>query len=408
MIHQENKGIDTTAEGRVLRLPALATAHSHAFQRALRGDTQRPGPAGSDDFWSWRTAMYRLADALTPESIHAISLVAYRELFRAGVRTVGEFHYVHHNPGGAPYDARTALADAVIQAARDAGLRIALLRVIYARAGKDKPPEGAQKRFSDARLDDALADIDALRARYAGADDVRIGVAPHSVRAVPPAWLADIAAFAAERDLPVHMHIAEQPAEIDACVAETSKRPLELVADRGLVSSRFVAVHATHLAPHEPALLGAARAFACLCPTTERDLGDGLPDLGALVAAGARLCAGIDSHVITHPLEDLRCIDLGERLRTGRRVTLRPTSSTPAEELWRIGSLEGAVACGFADAGGAIAASLDAPELALVKPEHLLDAIVYSGGLSLFESSAPPAEVASERGNLPHSSVETK
>jgi formiminoglutamate deiminase len=374
-------------EGDRVMLPALATAHSHAFQRALRGDTQRPGPEGTDDFWSWRTAMYRLAESLTPASIYSISLVAYRELYRAGVRTVGEFHYVHHTPGGAPYDNRTELADAVIRAARDAGLRIALLRVIYARAGQGKPPEGAQTRFSDARLDDALGDIDALLSRYHGLADVRIGVAPHSVRAVPPEWLPDIASFAADRDLPVHMHIAEQPAEIEACLAETGKRPLELVADRGLVSSRFVAVHATHLAPHEPALLSAARAFACLCPTTERDLGDGLPDLGALVSAGARLCAGIDSHVITNPLEDLRAIDLGERLRTRRRIPLRPLNRTPAEELWRIGSIEGAVACGFSDEGGSIAAPTTAPELELVKPEHVLDAIVYSGGPSLFEDS---------------------
>lgn len=372
-------------DGETISLPALTTAHSHAFQRALRGDTQRPGPQGSDDFWSWRTAMYRLAEGLTPASIYSISLVAYRELYRAGVRTVGEFHYVHHNPGGEPYEDRTELAQSVIRAARDAGLRIALLRVIYARAGQNKPPEGAQTRFSDARLDDALADIDALRARYAGQPDVRIGVAPHSVRAVPPEWLADIAAFAKARDLPVHMHIAEQPAEIHACLAETKKRPLELVADQGLVTSRFVAVHATHLAPHEPALLGNARAFACLCPTTERDLGDGLPDLGALFNAGARLCAGIDSHVVTHPLEDLRSIDLGERLRTGRRVPLRPVNRTPAEELWTIGSIEGAVACGFADEGGSITASLRAPELELVRAENVLDAIVYSGGPSIFE-----------------------
>src|SRR5262245_48880401 len=131
-----------------LLLPALSTAHSHAFQRAMRGQAQRPGPAAADDFWSWRNAMYRLADTLTPESIHAISLLAYRELARAGVRTVGEFHYVHHGPGGIPYADRTELAQAVIRAARDAGLRIALLRVLYARGGAGKPPEGAQLRFS--------------------------------------------------------------------------------------------------------------------------------------------------------------------------------------------------------------------------------------------------------------------
>ncbi|WP_437578559.1 formimidoylglutamate deiminase [Sorangium sp. So ce887] len=371
---------------RAIELPALASAHSHAFQRGMRGEAQRPGPSGADDFWSWRSAMYALAGSLTPESIHAISKVAYRELRAAGVRTVGEFHYVHHQPDGAPYEDRTVLADAVIEAARAAGLRIALLRVVYARAGAGRAPEGAQRRFSDGSLDAALADVEALRARYAGCEDVRVGVAPHSVRAVPPAWLGEIARYAAERGLMVHMHVAEQPAEIEACVAETGRRPVELLAERGVLSERFVAVHATHLAPHEPALLGAARAFACLCPTTERDLGDGLPDVGALRAAGVRLCVGIDSHVITDPFEDLRGVELGERLRTGKRVTLRAEDGgTPAEALWEIGSLRGAEACGFADPGGSISLRRDAPALALVREERLLDAVVYSGSPAIVE-----------------------
>jgi formiminoglutamate deiminase len=328
--------------------------------------------------------MYRLADSLTPESIHAVSLVAYRELYRAGVRTVGEFHYVHHQPGGEPYDERTILADAVIRAARDAGLRIALLRVVYGRAGAGRPPEGAQRRFSDPDPERALADVEALRARWAGDPAVRIGVAPHSVRAVPPGWLRPIAEHAARHGLPLHVHVAEQPAEVASCLAETGRRPVELLAEHGVLGPRFVAVHATHLAPHEPRLLGEAGAFACLCPTTERDLGDGLPDVGALRAAGVRLAAGVDSHVVTSPLEDLRGIDLGERLRTGRRVTLRPSAGTPAEELWRIGSAEGAAACGFEDAGGTIAVDRDAPELALVAEEHLLDAVVYAGQNGIF------------------------
>lgn len=360
-------------------LPALATAHSHAFQRAMRGDAQRPGPAGSDDFWSWRTAMYALADSLTPERIHDISKVAYAELHRAGVRTVGEFHYVHHQPGGRAYADRTVLADAVIEAARAVGLRIALLRVIYARAGAGRPAEGAQRRFADPTVDEALADVDTLRAKYQGAAEVRIGVAPHSVRAVPPEWLPEIAAYAARHDLPLHMHVAEQPAEIHACVAETGRRPVELLSERGVLSERFVAVHATHLGAHEPALLAAARAFVCLCPTTERDLGDGLPDVSALAAAGVRLCTGIDSHVITDPFEDMRGVELGERLRTGRRIILRPAATTPAEELWRIGSELAAQACGFAATGGTIAIDRNAPALALVPQDRLLDAIVYSG-----------------------------
>ncbi|WP_437761383.1 formimidoylglutamate deiminase [Sorangium sp. So ce281] len=371
---------------RAIELPALASAHSHAFQRGMRGEAQRPGPSGADDFWSWRSAMYALAESLTPESIRSISKVAYRELRAAGVRTVGEFHYVHHQPGGAPYADRTVLADAVIEAAREEGLRIALLRVVYARAGAGRAPEGAQRRFSDASLDAALADVEALRARYAGCEDVRVGVAPHSVRAVPPAWLGEIARYAAERGLMVHMHVAEQPAEIEACLAETGRRPVELLAERGVLGERFVAVHATHLAPHEPALLGAARAFACLCPTTERDLGDGLPDVAALRAAGARLCVGIDSHVITDPFEDMRGVELGERLRTGRRVTLRGEGgATPAEALWEIGSQRGAEACGFADPGGSISVRRGAPALAMVREERLLDAVVYSGSPSIVE-----------------------
>ncbi len=361
----------------LLELPALASAHSHAFQRGMRGLAQRPGPSQSDDFWSWRHAMYALAESLDPERIRALSLVAFRELARRGVLTVGEFHYVHHGPDGTPYADRTALADAVIDAALEAGLRIALLRTIYHRAGAGRPPEGAQRRFSDASLDAALADVEALAARWAGEPRVRIGVAAHSVRAVPPAWLPEIAAFASARDLPLHMHVAEQPAEIQACLAETARRPVELLADLGVLGPRFVAVHATHLAPHEPALLGAAGAGVCLCPTTERDLGDGLPDVGAMVAAGVTLSVGVDSHVATAPLEDVRGVELGERLRTGKRVVLVPGAGTLAEWLWKIGSLNGARASGFEDAGGVTLVDRGHPDLALVGPEALLDAVVF-------------------------------
>jgi formimidoylglutamate deiminase len=366
-----------------IQLPALTSAHSHAFQRALRGRAQRPG-RDDDDFWSWREAMYGLAAELDPERIYQFSRIAYEELRRAGVRTVGEFHYIHHQPDGTPYADRTEMSEAVIQAARDEGLRICLLRVIYGRAGPDKPPEGAQRRFSDQRLDDALRDVEDLWTRHAHDHEVRIGVAPHSVRAVPPDWLAPIASFAARRRMPLHMHVAEQPAEIDACRAETGKRPVEHLADHGVLSPRFVAVHATHLGEGEAEKLGEAESTVCLCPTTERDLGDGLPDVGALGRAGVALCVGVDSHVITSPLEDLRGVELGERLRTGRRVGLRPSDRTPAEALWHIGSLAGARACGFDDAGGTIELDRAARELSLVDDEHLLDAIVFGGTDRLF------------------------
>jgi formimidoylglutamate deiminase len=382
------------------RLPAFATAHSHAFQRGMRGLAQRPGPQGTDDFWTWRTAMYDLALSLTPERIHAISRVAFRELRSTGTLTVGEFHYLHHQADGTPYEQRTLLADAVIEAALAEGLRISMLRTIYHRAGAGRPPVSAQVRFSDPRLDDALGDIETLLRRWSWHPDVRIGIAPHSVRAVPPAWLSPIAAFAKKHDLPLHMHIAEQPGEVEACLAETGRRPLELVAEAGLLSPRFVAVHGTHLAPEEAQTLGKAGGFVCINATTERDLGDGHPDVTALRRAGVRLCNGIDSHVATDPFEEMRGPELGERLRTLRRVTDRRGSSsegeshdhghgeggsqatdgrTVAERLWLAASTEGAIAVGFADAGGEVVVDRDHLALALVDDDRLVDALVFSG-----------------------------
>lgn len=367
-----------------LHLPALATAHSHAFQRAMRGDAQRASGATTDDFWSWRTAMYSLADSLTPESIYEISRIAYRELYLAGVRTVGEFHYVHHQAGGTPYDDRTVMADQVIRAARAENLRIGLFRVVYARAGAGREPEGAQRRFCDPNLETSLADVEKLEQNWAVDDGVRIGVAAHSVRAVPPSYWKPIAAFAQSKAMVFHAHVAEQPAEISACLAETKRRPVELLADEGALGPKFVAVHATHLELHEASLLGQARAIACICGTTERDLGDGLPNVNALRAANVRLCPGVDSHVMTDPLEDLRCIELGERLRTGRRLAVRSDERTPAEELLHMGTVVAAEACGFSDSGGFVEVDLSAPELQLVRKDNLLDAIIYSGSTRIF------------------------
>jgi formiminoglutamate deiminase len=374
-----------------ISLPALTTAHSHAFQRGMRGKAQRPQRSSSsssptrEDFWSWRGAMYAAASALDPESIVRVSRVAFRELRRAGVRTVGEFHYVHHQADGTPYADRTIMSDAVVAAARDEGLRISLLRVAYHRAGPGRPAEPGQRRFCDPTVDDVLRDVEALRAKYNNTPDVRVGVAPHSVRAVPPEWIRELASYAAMESLPFHMHVAEQPREIDECVAETKKRPVELLADLGALSARFVAVHATHLLPHEAKLLGDATSFACICPTTEADLGDGLPDLGSLRGSGVRLCTGIDSHVLTDPIADLRGLETLERLRRKERVTFTPAAGTPAEQLWREGSENGALACGFPGSGGDVKIRRGHPSLDLVEDELLLDAIVFGGFSAMFD-----------------------
>ncbi len=382
--------LSLSSDGNTIGLPALTTVHSHAFQRAMRGQAQRRGPASiRDDFWTWREAMYEAASNLDPESIHRISLVAFRELARAGVRTVGEFHYVHHQSDGTPYADRTVLSDAVIRAAKDAGLRISLLRVAYHRAGPGRAAEPRQRRFCDPDVDSVLRDVETLRTRYASDPDVRIGLAPHSVRAIPPSWLAPLRDYANLHALPFHMHVAEQPREIDECIAETGMRPIDMLAHHGVLSSRFVAVHATHLTPSEAMQLGANEGYACICATTERDLGDGLPDLGALREGGARLVIGIDSHVITDPIDDIRSLETHERLRTKKRVTFDPDRVTPAERLWQSGSIDGANACGFADAGGSLTIDRRHPTLALVADEHLLDAIVFGGSASLVTSVSP-------------------
>jgi formimidoylglutamate deiminase len=366
----------------VLTLPAFTTAHSHAFQRALRGKTQRPGPATQDDFWTWREAMYRLVDGLTPESVEAIARAAFEELYRCGVRTVGEFHYVHHAPGGAPYEDPNELAHRVVRAALDSGLRITLLRSIYERAGFGRSLARGQDRFVDRSLDASLRAVEALQKAYANEPRVRIGLAPHSTRAVNPSSWKEILGFAGAHAMPLHAHVAEQPREIDECLAETGKRPLEFLADEGAISSRFVVVHGTHLLEHEAAMLGQARSFVCMCPTTERDLGDGLPNLGALRSSGVRLCTGIDSHVVCDPFEDMRGLEVHERLRTRKRVAAA-RAGHPAAELWASASTEGAEACGFHGEGPALTVRTDDPFFAFVDDGDELDALVFSGSRAL-------------------------
>lgn len=360
-------------EGDRIVLPGLATAHSHAFQRALRGRTQRR--RGS--FWSWRGLMYQLAHALTPEDVFDLSRFAFVELASCGVTAVGEFHYVHHQPDGTPYANRTELAEAAVRAALEAGVRITLLRVLYHRPGLGRRVEGAQRRFFDADVDDALADVEALRARFSGEPTVAVGIAPHSVRAAPRSWIEAARDRAAALDVPLHMHVSEQRREVHECLAEHGRRPVALLADAGVLTERFVAVHATHLDAAEVRALGAARSFVCLCRTTERDLGDGLPRTADLRAAGARLCVGADSHARSDPFEEARAVELDERSRLEQRAV-----AAEAEALLGAASAEGYAAIGMAGAEreDRVELALDAPELAGAAPPHLDDAVIFGAG----------------------------
>jgi formiminoglutamate deiminase len=308
-------------DGRIV-LPGVASAHSHAFQRALRGRAQRSRTAGGS-FWSWRGLMYALAERLDPDTLFDVARYAFTELAACGVTAVGEFHYLHHGPRGVPYAERTLLSDTVIRAALEAGLRVTLLRVVYRRAGYGRALEAAQRRFGDASLDHAVQDVEALLARWKDEPRVRIGLAPHSVRAVEADALRELATFARARGLPLHAHVSEQRREVRECLAEHGMRPVALLAEVGALGPSMTAVHATHLDDAEAAALGRARACVCVCRTTERDLGDGLPDLARLAAAGARFSVGADSHASADPFEEARAMELDERTRAeGREVAL--------------------------------------------------------------------------------------
>lgn len=370
-------------EGERLVLPGIATVHSHAFQRAMRHHAQRSprsGGSGPADppgsFWSWREVMYALVEALDPESIYAISHFAFVELALAGVTCVGEFHYVHHQAGGVPYAERTVLSDAVIRAALDAGLRVTLLRTVYERAGFGRTVEPAQRRFFDADVEDAVRDVEALRARWRDEPRVRIGVAPHSLRAVGRPTLEACIALAAQHAMPLHAHVSEVLREVRECIAEHGGRPVEVLADAGALGPRFTAVHATHLSPAEVATFGASRSTACICRTTERDLGDGFPDVSGLVRAGAAIATGTDSHASSCPFEEARAIELDERPRRQAR-----TVALDADAL--LGALGPAA---YASLGWSGAEDdqvvLDANDPALVgaSEARLADAVVFGAG----------------------------
>jgi formimidoylglutamate deiminase len=300
--------------GRVM-LPGLVNTHSHAFQRLIRGRTERRSGAGpgQDTFWTWREAMYRAANLLSPEALFHIARMAYLEMLLSGITTVGEFHYLHHAPDGSPYPVRNMLALQVIRAAERNGLRIALLRTAYARGG--------QPRFLTPRVEDFISDTSAL-SKLCTNDRAWVGVAPHSVRAVPLDYLVRVVEYARAKALPVHMHLAEQPAEVESCVAEYGLRPVALLDKNGILDHRFTAIHAIQVNDDEIGKLGAARSQVCVCPTTERNLGDGICPADKLLGSGVGLALGSDSNVQINLLEDARELEYHLRLERLERVIL--------------------------------------------------------------------------------------
>ena len=319
---EEASSTDLSVErltGRAL-LPGFVNAHSHAFQRVLRGRTEHRTPGRvDDDFWSWREAMYTAANRMTPEQIEVVTRFAYLEMLRAGFTHVAEFHYLHHQPDGTPYDDRLELSRRVVRAARTSGIGLFLVPVAYQRGGPDTPASPRQRRFLHSTPDAFLRTFEEARGLLSdGSLPVGLGLAAHSVRALDRPYLEALEGI----DTTVHAHINEQPREVEQCLAEHGLRPTELMADVGLLGPQFVGVHATHLSANEIRLLGKTGATVCVCPTTERNLGDGLPPLSELVAAGTGVCVGTDSHVVIDPFAEIAALENGERLRSGRRNAL--------------------------------------------------------------------------------------
>ena len=302
-------------------LPGFVNTHSHSFQRLIRGKSESRVTSGKD-FWSWRGTMYHAAAHLTPQQVYDVARMAFLEMALAGTTTVGEFHYVHTTPSGQPYDDPNILSKQVIAAAQSIGIRIALLRTAYLRAGYQLPPDPGQARFYETSTA-FLANLETLVKEFpAGSPQVSIGVAPHSLRAVPLDDLRDIAAWARNQRLPLHMHMSEQVAENEACLREYGNTPVALLRDAGLLGPDWTAIHATHTTTDEIAMIASEHATICACPTTERNLGDGIFAADRVMKSGVRVALGSDSQAQIDPLEDARELDYHLRLALQQRAIL--------------------------------------------------------------------------------------
>ncbi len=359
-----------------LTLPGLANAHSHAFHRALRSRTQTE----RGTFWTWRDVMYRAAQRLEPDSYHRLARATFAEMSLAGVTCVGEFHYLHHGAAGSPYANPNEMGEALLAAAGEVGIRITLLDTLYLHGGLTadgySPPSNVQLRFADADADAWAERVDMLRP----SDTQRIGAAIHSVRAVDPTSMERVAAWA--RDTPIHAHVSEQIAENVACSDHHHRTPAEVFAAAGALSDRFTAVHATHLTDGDLELLASVGSTVAMCPTTERDLGDGIGPTDRFASSGIAISLGSDSHAVIDLFEEARSVELDERLRSRQRGI----HSTP--ELLAMATTNGHRCLGWDDAGSIavgnradlVTVALDSVRTAGAPPDAALESAIFAAG----------------------------
>lgn len=366
---------------RTARVPAMANAHSHAFQLDLRGVGERL--VEGDDFWSWRTEMYRLAGSHDPRSMREVGDRVYARMAAAGYGAVGEFHYVHHRPDGRPYDEPNAMAIELAQAARAHGLEITLLPAAYHRggwAGADVPPDAGQVRFCDPTVEAFLERVDALRAWARDQPGVHVGVAVHSMRAVPADWISAIGAYALEHDLVRHVHAAEQRRELAECQAEHGCSPIELLDRCNFLSPRTSVVHAIHVGDADIERLAATGSIVVTCPTTEGNLGDGVFPGLRYRDAGVRLAIGTDEQVRIDPFEELREMETLARREGQTRFALLAAAGG---DLWGATAAAGRASLGLAGEGASIDVDLDHPDLAGVAAGDLSLALATCASASV-------------------------
>lgn len=371
-------------------VPGIPNTHSHAFQRAMAGLTERQtDPA--DSFWTWREWMYRFAGRLDPEAQYAIAAQLYTEMLESGYTSVCEFHYLHHQPDGTPYADPAAMSHALIAAAADTGIRLTLLPVLYMTGGFDgRELEPRQRRFGHS-LDAYLALVQRLRAEESPM--LRVGIALHSLRAVPESVMPALLDACAGEDFPIHIHIAEQMVEVEDCVAVRGARPVRWLLDHAPVDSRWTLVHATHLTDDELAGIASSGATVSICPTTEANLGDGLFRLRDFLDAGGRFSIGSDSNVSVSPIEELRWLEYGQRLISQRRniaasVQQPSCGATLLEQAWKGGAVSSGMPLGSLEPGRAgdwIVLDERAPALAGMRDEDALDRLIFAGNQPLID-----------------------
>ena len=359
-----------------ITIPGLANAHSHAFHRALRSRTQ----TDRGTFWTWRDLMYRAAAGLCPDTYHRLARAVFAEMAMAGASSVGEFHYLHHQPDGTPYADPNAMGEALLAAATEAGIRITLLDTLYLHGGLGAEgyaePNGTQRRFSDGTAHAWIDRVDGL----AISDTQRLGAAIHSVRAVDPRSMQLASEWTSTRRAPLHAHVSEQVAENEACLAHHQATPMHLLAEAGALSDRFAAVHATHLTADDVDLLATSGSTVVMCSTTERDLGDGIGPTGRFADFGVAMALGSDSHAVIDLFEEARAVELDERLSSRER------GIHAAPQLLAMATVNGHRSLGWNDAGtitvgnraDLVTVALDSVRTAGGASDHAVESTVFA------------------------------